>query len=310
MNNPLPRPKIPIWNRVVHHWPQKIGALFIAVLIWLFATEDRRSTIERNFEVPVHIIDKSLRASDRVIGGYPDTVRVTLAGNQARMDALTGQRIEADIDVSTWLSNGEFQTNVQVRPPAETRLVRVSPSQVSGVIDSVSTKYMPISPSIANPNGEELLRLRVYPLMAQLRGTITLINKVRYVRTVPVELAEGQHKKVQLMAFDSQNKLLDNIEIAPTTVDVSRVGLGRLPIKTLPVQLKAVPRGWQIESISLEPPAVRVMGLASELAKLDTLEVSVPLKNGVYRAAANIQLPEGLISLDTVSATLKVKGAP
>ena len=129
--------------RLWHNFPQKLGALIAAIILWFAATADRRATITRTYDVPLVLngIDKS-----HVVTGQPKTVRVTLEADRTRLETLSVNLIEATADVGE-LDDGFFTKPVTVNEPdgaAKTssagRTARHSPAAVARKSDSLTVR--------------------------------------------------------------------------------------------------------------------------------------------------------------------------
>lgn len=295
-----------LWRLVSFQWLRKVGAILCAVALWSLATTDRRGTVERLLEVPVKIIDSSSKADKRTVLGIPSTVKVRLSGQASRIESLLAERIEADVDISG-LGEGPFQSKVVVRPPAETQLVAVQPDQVSGTLEAAGSKNFAVEIGSGKISETDLVRLTSAPSSVQAQASKATLERIARVISLPLRLEPGEQRPAGLLAVDAQDQPILNITFEPTQVMVSRVDLGKLPVKNIPVKLAPLPLEWHLQEVQFSPKTVRVLGSPQVLAKLTSLEVNVVLRTGNYTTPAQPNPLPGVQVLDLITATLKMQ---
>ncbi len=270
-----------VWRLISFQWLRKVGAVLCAVALWSLATTDRRDTVERLLEVPIKIIDGSSKADKRTVLGIPSTVKVRLSGQASRIESLLAERIEADVDVSK-LGEGPFQSKVVVRPPAETQLIAVQPDQVSGTLEAAGNKNFAVEIGSGKISETDLVRLTSTPSNIQAQASKATLERIARVISLPLRLEPGEQRPAGLLALDAKDQPILNVTFEPNQVMVSRVDLGKLPVKNIPVKLSVIPLEWNLQEVQFSPKTVRVLGSPQVLAKLTALEVNVVLRTGNY----------------------------
>ncbi|WP_034342145.1 CdaR family protein [Deinococcus misasensis] len=291
---------------ITHKLPQKLISLALALIIYFIATADQRATSERSYEVPVQVVDASPNASQRDVSDIPKTVRVTLSGPLNRLETLEADRIEVMLDVSNQ-PTGRFQSKLEVLEPSGTRLVGFTPQVVTGLIDQVVTVRFPVRVTHLNSSDDTLLRFTSNPNQVQITGPQNRVESIVNVITQPVTYEENNVRQVSLIPIDNQGHEVLDVRLMPRSVQVSRIDLGQLPVKTVPLKLAVSNDNFEVLSATFNPREVRVMGTPENLSKIDSVEATVPLKAGTYATQARLNLPEGYTALDRVSVTLSVK---
>lgn len=297
------------WRRTLHNLPQKLLALLAAGGLWFVATGERRANVDRSFTVPLRVFDdtaNSPQSERRSASGLPDDVRVTLGGPRNALLSLSGDEIEASVNL-TGVPEGPFQQPIRVRPPSGFQVVRFTPTVASGFLDTEITRTLGVTLATANLPARALPRFEVTPRTVQVTGAQRIVRGVSTVTTVPVSLPPGAVAEVRLLALDASGRPVTDVRLNPATVNVQRTDSGDLPIKTVPVELPDPPANLDVVEAEINPPQVRVLADQATLAKLSGVTARVPYRVGRYSARANLQLPAGARSLDVVTVTLNVR---
>ena len=301
-----------LWKILSYQWSRKLGSLALAGVVWFVATTDRRAALERTFEVPIQVIDRSEDAGSRLVSGLPRTVQVTLSGSRARLESLLPERIEADVNV-TDAEEGNFETRVQVRTPAETDLKQLEPTLVSGVIDATISQSFAVEPGTSSQSETPFVRLKVTPARVTVRGSRRQVDKVVRVVTVPGPLEGGNPERpgeVYLLAVARSGGIVTGVQFNPSRVTLERTsesGTVGVSIKTVPVELAPLDPAWEASEVSFKPARVRLVGPSNLLEDLSTLEVRFPLQAGQFSVTALPVLPPGVAALERIQVTLSVR---
>lgn len=309
---PGPRRRTPrqwlahFWRRSLHNLPLKIAALVVAVGVWFIATGDRRATTERSFDVPLTVVDNNASGQKRGVSGLPANIQVTLSGPRTRLQAITAPEVLATVN-TTRVPEGNFQQAVQIRPPEGSSVARYQPTSVSGFVDAETTRTLPVQLATTQPPENAVPSYRLTPESVRVRGPQRSVETVSQVITVPVTLAQGARSEARLIALNERGRAVTDVRIDPVTVTVVRTDAGAQIVKTIPVRLPAAPAGLRIASAALAPSRVRVVGTPAQLAPLSGVVAVVPIRAGKYSARATLQLPEGVQSVESVTATLDVR---
>ncbi|MFC6592128.1 YbbR-like domain-containing protein [Deinococcus lacus] len=298
-----------LWRQATADLIPKLLALLTASVIWFFASEDRRATVEQSFEVPITVRDRtagqeggSTRAASQLT---PETVRVTLSGRPERLGELRGETIEAVIDL-TGLPEGSFSRPTTVTAPPGTTLVSTVPERVQGFLDTVTSRTLPVTLSVIPPQGNNLPAYSVSPQQVTVSGPSRQVAAVQAVVTVPEPISSGQSVALRLLALDASGQAAD-VKLSPQQVSVTRVDSGSLPIRTVAVELVPPPAGLSIKNSTLTPQQVRLVGPSEALAGLEKVYGTVGYAPGSSTQAVQLRLPAGVEPLDTVTARLEVE---
>lgn len=205
--------------RLWHNFPQKLGALVAAIVLWFAATADRRATIQRNLEVPLIVRGAG---ADRVVSDLPKTIRVTLEGNRTRLEGLPSNLIEASVDISG-LPDGFFSRPVTVTPPSGLNLVKLEPARASGTLNAVVREKTEVRAALLETPGAPPLRIKVTPTEVTVIGTRPQVERVAYALAVGMrQVAPNKPLEVRLTAMDTQGKPVDGVQLEPSRAKISQ----------------------------------------------------------------------------------------
>ncbi len=205
--------------RLWHNFPQKLGALVAAIVLWFAATADRRATIQRSLEVPLIVRGAS---ADLVVSDLPKTIRVTLEGNRTRLEGLPSNLIEASVDVSS-LPDGFFSRAVTVTPPTGLTLVKLEPARASGTLNAVVREKTDVRAALLETPGAPPLKIKVDPSEVTVIGTRPQVERVAYALAVGMrQVAPNKPLEVRLTAMDTQGKPVEGVTLEPSRAKISQ----------------------------------------------------------------------------------------
>jgi len=286
-----------------HNWPQKLGALLLAFVMWLFVTTSSVTTTQRSLLVPLTVDGV---AQSQVAVGVPKVVEVNVSGPSSRVDRLSPDDITATLDL-TGLS-GEFQQQINAQPPRGIQLVNVSPSDVIGFLETVGNRDMTLTVALGgSPPDDQLLSVASDPGTVTLTGQEQLLQKV--ARVVVVAPAKEGRVQEHPFAVDDAGVPMSNVKVSPSTVTVQVSARTAMVTKSVPIDL-APPSAPGLQQTTLSQPDATLAGPPGVLAGIDKVKGTVqpPTGNvdpGRYTLPVRLDLPEGVAALTTPTAVLR-----
>ena len=326
-------------RRWLERWPQKLAALGLAVLFWVFVSTDETVTTQRSLLVPLNLLGLS---ANQIPVGVPDTVEVTVSGPGPRMDALRGENLDAVLDLRG--AENEFQRNVNVFPPQGLSLVRVNPSEVIGFVETQSSKQVPVrvvylgagatggagTDAATNPAAgagtapgtDILVTPIVTPGEVTVRGRTDTLQEVTAALALVDGNADGESAadagagglSAAPYAVDASGQPVVGVTLEPATVAVTLRQEPVLHLRTLPLTLSLPDVSpFVIESSALSAAEVELAGPLERLSELEAVTATVepatlPTQPGGYTLPLTLSLPEGVTALDTPTVTLRLAG--
>lgn len=286
-----------------HNWPQKLGALLLAFVMWLFVTTSSVTTTQRSLLVPLTVdgVEQS-----QVAVGVPKVVEVNVSGPSSRVDRLSPDDITATLDL-TGLS-GEFQQQINAQPPRGIQLVNVSPSDVIGFLETVGNRDMTLTVALGGSLPDnQLLSAGSDPDTVTLTGQEQLLQKV--ARVVVVAPAKEGRVQEHPFAVDDAGVPMSNVKVSPSTVTVQVSARTAMVTKSVPIDL-APPSAPGLQQTTLSQPDATLAGPPGVLAGIDKVKGTVqpPTGNvdpGRYTLPVRLDLPEGVAALTTPTAVLR-----
>jgi len=293
-------------GRLVRHAPRKLGALAVALVVWLFVASDTTTTAQRSLLVPIVVEGVS---AERVVVGLPEFAEVTVSGPTTRIDRLRPESFEAVLDLSGLA--GDFQVEVVVAPPQGIALERVTPGEVIGIVEAVATASVPVVATVLGEMGpDRRARIMVTPSVAEVRGRAAIVDRaVAVVAALPVgDALSATSRAIVGYAVDAAGRPLGDVAITPGSfaVDwqIEPVWVERrVPLTVANVEAE----GWS--QADGAPSDVALLGPPSVLAALERVVVDVELPTGTvasgrYTRPLRPRLSAGVVAAEAPTATL------
>jgi len=294
-------------QRLTRNWVPKAGSLVIAFLIWLFVTSSSASLTERSMFLPLQVdgVEEGF-----VPVGLPPTVAVSVSGPSLRVDRLTPDMLRASLDLTG--ASGEFTEDVRVQAPQDIRVLRVEPAEVIGFLETITTSTVAVTVALTgDPPAGVLVEAEAEPAAVTLTGRSQVLDRVARVLAFAPAVGGGV---ARLVAVDAAGVPVPDVEFAPASVTVSVSTRPALVTREVVVELSA-PSGPEVGAVTLNEPRVTVAGPPDVLAGLSSVPGTVdaptgPLDPGRYTLPVRLALPEGVVAMQTPTATLQYLRQP
>jgi YbbR domain-containing protein len=177
-------------RRLLSDLPVKVICLSAAVILFLFyrinSLSDRFVSVPLTVDVP---------AGFALASAYPRTVRITLRGDQAAINAILDEDLQASVSLEDRTAAGVYRTAVQVERKGtaldvEPLEVRVDPQEISFTLEPLLERRVSIAPDIRGvpAYGYELAGYELTPRTAVLRGPRSRVQAASTLLTEEVDL--------------------------------------------------------------------------------------------------------------------------
>jgi YbbR domain-containing protein len=294
--------------RLLNNWPLKLGALVLALLMWLFVSNTLTETKQSTVSIPITVVGI---AENQVAIGLPDTVFVTVSGVDSRVDRLRPENLEALLDLGN--ANGDFERTIGVQGPRDIAIVDWEPRVVTGVLETVTTKPVPVAVvALGDPEPSVALAMTAIPVQVTARGpTAALAQVTQAVAIVPAAAGDGE---IALYAASSDGLPVQDVTVTPESVAVSVVARPVLELGEVAVVLVA-PDLPALLQATLDRDRIGIAAPAALLDELITIEATVELTTpipppGEYTFPVALSLPPGAAALEQPTATLRFGRSP
>ncbi len=255
-----------------------------------------------------------------VVEGLPKTVDITLVG-QRRHIFLAKQSPSKGVSVDlTGLKPGNHKVTLKYAQRLKSLDYRLDPSIVTVTIYEKVSDTRSLSYDVLH---KDSLDKKLYISDIQLDRTGVIIKgadyKLKQVASVKAlvdvdeipnpKAGEIELKDVPLVAYDTNGKILDGVEIVPKTV-TAKITITS-PSKEVPI--KVIPEGdlafgKSISSMELSTTSVIVYGEQEAIDKIEQLEVTINTEDLDKDKEFHVTLkkPNGITDISTKTLTIKV----
>jgi YbbR domain-containing protein len=289
---------------LTHNWPQKLGALLLATLLWAFISLNDPSVTQRSLLVPITI--EGVEGS-RVAIGIPEMVEVTVSGPSNRVNRLRPDRFVATLDLSGII--GGFQEEIDVQAPSDISLLRTSPRNVIGSVDALSAEAVPIDVLVlAEPPVDLTFEITYGPETTLARGRSGQLEQVD--RAVGFVL-DDRDDTVSLYAVDEEGMPVSGVSLEPNSVTIELTRKAVFEARQLRLVVSPPRDIMGTVTTRSEPSLITVYGPASILNPLSEIRGSVEFATGEiapgrYTLPVSLELPEGVAAQETPIAFLQI----
>lgn len=307
---------------LVHDLALKVGALAIALLLWVAAAEAAPREKVEWFPGRVPVERPEIPAG-YVLRGQLGDVAVRLRAPEATFGKIAQQDLRATIDITELDAAREEPQDATIHVTAsdlQVGVVQVDPATVSVRLERLVTRTVSVQVRFANPPPRgfqpgvpALSRAEVGVTGPQsLVGSVAAVYVTLRYGDTPVDLSQS----AQAVAVDAAGAVVDGLRVEPAAVQVTVPVLSSASTRTLPVLWTirgSVANGYWIGRITTDPVAVTVRGTQALLASLERIEtasidVSGLTANRSYRVA--LVLPAGVTLIEPTDAVVGVTVVP
>ncbi len=299
---------------LVHNWPLKLAALVMAVLLYggLVLSENAQSFEGR---IPIEganqsrtVVLLSNLGDIRLVRYYaPDNAGIRLDSNSFRATVDL-----ASVDPKAGLVSVAVKV-VAIDPRVQ--VLEYEPSRINVELDEVVTRSVPVRVDYGvPPAGLDVRQPIVATDSVAIAGPASVVRRVvaaeARLRIDPSGL--DVDREVELVAVDQLGQPLGPLDLTPSAVRVRIAIFTNRDTKSLAVApiINGLPApGYEIASVSVDPPVVSVEGDADQLAdlsRIDTVPVSVAGASGSVSIVTGLSLPTGVLALNTANVTVRI----
>lgn len=289
----------------LHNWPQKLGSLLAAALVWWFATVGDTPLTQASRVVPIEVQGLG---PDSIASGVPETAVLTIRGPSVLIDRLQSQSLGAIIDLAG--RSGEFEEQVNVMIPQGVELVNVTPSGVIGTVESLQESLVPVEAIVIGSHSSDVrIEVSVEPQNITVSGVDSVLARVNRV-LVPVRASAGERSQAGFAA-DIGGLPVSGVSLQPAEI---RITVSEVPVQQrTEVSLELVPplvSGFNVTA-RLEAASHAVSGPPSLLSGLGTVQAEVeaallPDAAGTFTVPLLLALPDGVEPLGQPRAVLRL----
>ncbi len=302
---------------LVRNWPLKVAAVLLSTLLYAGLVLSQNSQTWAG-QVPIQVLNQPTDAV--LVSTLPavSDIRYFAPGDIA--SRLSSNSFTATIDLAGAKfsgSNPYVVVNVQVSSIVQgVQVIDWNPQVIQIQLDPLIRKTVPVVVDHGTvPAGLQVGTPALSATQVTAIGPESVVRRVieaeAQVRIQPPGLDVDQ--EVDLVGIDAKGEVVSPVEFNPRSVHV-RIQVGtELTTRPLPVNpmVTGTPgAGYQVASVSVDPPSVSVSGDANALAPLvtiDTAAVSISGASGTVTQTVGLELPAGVTVVGNATVTVRIQ---
>ena len=156
-------------------------AVLIALALWV---QVHGGIVSLSMDVPLQV--EGLQPDMAIINNLPDHVRVTISGQQVRLNALRPGDVRVPLDVSHMTKPGVVELALDVsdiRLPAGLSVSKLQPDRLQVQLDKVVQRQVTVKARIDEPAGWKKAQVQVQPPKVLLEGPEVWLDALGEVET-------------------------------------------------------------------------------------------------------------------------------
>ena len=303
---------------LVRNWPLKLAALTMSVLLYggLVLSENAQAFEGR---IPIEGVNQPRTVA--LLSNLGDIRVVRYYAPDAAGTRLDSSSFRATVDLSG-VDPRAGLVSVPVKVVAidpRIQVLEYEPSRINVQLDEVVSRVVPVKVDFGvPPAGLDVRDPVVASKSVAVAGPASVVRRVAAaearLRIDPSGL--DIDREVELVPVDDLGEVVVPIDVTPTTVRVRIAVFTNRETKSLPVTpiIIGLPAaGFEIASVTVDPPIVSVEGDADQLAglsRLDTVPVSVAGASASVSVVTGLSLPTGVLPLTAPSVTVRITLRP
>ncbi len=304
--------------------PLILLSIFLAFLIWVFASISSDPTEEGRFSQTVSIETVGLADDMIITNGLPYTVSINLRAPNSVWRRISLERIQgkAVIDV-TGLEPGVHQVPITIQiDVSPIQIVSYNPSSATVTIEKFEQREYNVE---VNEIGEIPTAFRAEaPVLSsdtvKITGTVSQLDTISKV-SVDLERnndTESIERTLSVNAYTEDGKAVKDITIQPDKIKVKQEIKMRGGYRILSVKLSTsgeITPGYRVDELSVDPGFVTIYSADKDLLnslnsyiETETLDLNEINSSTNRKIALNI--PEGVTMVGESTVTVNVNVSP
>lgn len=290
----------------------KLVAIFLAVVLWMNASDPETDFRQQVVEVPLEVRNLS---SSLVASELPEKVKVRVEGKWSIVEQVKADQFSAFVRLDSYES-GTHQAPVEVTVPAGVRLIDISPASVSVRLTEMSSIQVPVEVDVEGrvAAGYTMLTPVVEPSEAIISGPEDILRRITSARvTVSLNNATEDYVKVLPIRPQISGAAQSQITVQPTTAKVSISVIQEDQTKTVNIEavVEGTPmEGYAVGTMEVEPRQVTISGapeLIANINSLKTVPVNVEGRESNLKENVDLVIPEGVQVLNQQPVSINVE---
>lgn len=279
----------------------KLVSLFLAVVVWLYASGEERVEVSKIIPVRFEAPSKTMKVLDNSL----KSVKVTMLVPRNILSSVSSAELSAYHKIKDVNRAGEYSFLVNRQdfdlPPGNIQITKIEPEVIKVALDEVVSIKLPVEPNFLGEPGigyaVDKENIMLDPNAAMIEGPKSKIERMTTVFTEPIDLVgrtRSFSKKIQLMLDPDLKSVISPLLIdiyVPIKEEFSDVNVPDLKISVLssPDQSYKVELDPSVVTVTLKGPLASFEGFDPKtiLAYVNIQN----LKEGDYSLPLELKLP-------------------
>ncbi|MDH5752511.1 MAG: CdaR family protein [Deltaproteobacteria bacterium] len=188
----------------------KLFSLGMAVVVWSFVASQHRGEVsELKFTTP--LVLKNIPTNMVVTQSGVESVSVLVSIGKSMVNSLNPNLFQVSIDLSNQLAGG-FDYNLSEKnviynnapAPRDITILQISPTSIPLTLEETINIDIPIKPRFSGDMapGFTLDSIRIKPAVAKAQGPRSVLEKLRYIYTRPLDVQDLQNNVEMAVELD------------------------------------------------------------------------------------------------------------
>ena len=278
----------------------RLVCVLLACGLWVYVMSIENPIAERNVEIR---LQQENLEDGMIVTKSPEKVIVRVRGNRNRLVDGLENNVHASINLSkAKVGEQKFPVHVFFN---DGEVVSVQPSNVTVMVDTVTSKTVPVSTRIVGGAAEDMTlgNVHIVPSSAVVTGASQIIRGIsKAVAPVDVSNQEKEFKiDSELIAVGDNGYDVPNVKITPARVNVTASMVKQMLTVELPVEIVmagTLPADIKVTKTEIVPEKVRITAAPSVLKGMTVIKTKpLDLSNlhGSAAPALELDVPDKAI---------------
>lgn len=287
------------------YWYLKLFALILAILLWFVAWGLSSGTKEIK-QVPIKV--KNLH-SNLAYALETYEVNLKVVAKNKELNSLTSENFEATLDLQDW-DRGTYNQKIEIKSPIGVEVISVNPDNFMVRIEERKEKEVGLVSRIEGLPADGYLvgNAKIEPERAVASGPQSEIETLNR-GTIRIALngeKEGFTRNLEIVAFDSQGKIIRSISFKPPKVKVTAAIFSGTNNKAVGIKPKIAGNplaDFWVSSVQTSPSTIIINSDSEKLNSIDSIETSLYDITGLKankESKVTIVLPPGVSSVENI----------
>ena len=223
----------------IRNLPQKIVAILLAIVIWLFVGNQNPLDIAE-YQIAVPISYTNIPKELAVVSPLVENINLRVTAQKQDESSIKPSNFQVIVDLQK-IQEGENEillTASLIQSDANYKLIGLLPNQLNITTEPTVEKKVPIRITVVDNLGDDkvITKIQKTPDFISVKGAKSVVKNLEYIETLPVEidLSKNSHEFVVSLQPPSNVSLVEAIENVSGTISLGEE-VASLLVENVPV---------------------------------------------------------------------------